>query len=230
MTTTGGSQPRDDVQLASLTAAIGYGGLQATIISAIALVISAFSLYESSFKTAALETFIPPVIHYARDAGGNVELFAVPVTITNAGARTGTVLALKLDVEDLKTHKTKRYYGAYLGEHQVDADAPNRSFAPLSIAGHQTFTETVRFYPEGNALPRLAEEAGDFRFALSLVTAKPSEPDLVDRLLRHTPHPLVFERTLPWVSDEQLGQRRITIAMHETAAEAAPATDAATDR
>jgi hypothetical protein len=221
MTTTPQSSGADGT-LASL-AAIGYGGLHATILSAVALVLSAFSLYESSFKTADLEIFVPPVIHYARDNDGSVELFAIPITVTNAGARTGTVLSMQLDVEDLKSHKTKRYYSAYLGEHQVDATATNRSFAPLSIAGRETFTETVRFYPEGDVLPRLIEDAGDFRFTVTLLTAEPSHPDLIDRYLRKPPAPIQFERTLPWVSDQQLGSRRITIAMHEKSPE--PATD-----
>ncbi len=167
MTTNGAPRPSsNDATLASLTSAIGYGGLQATIISAVALVISAFSLYESTFKTADLEVFVPPVIHYARDNDGNVELFSVPITVTNSGARTGTILTMQLDVENLNTHKTKRYYSALLGEHQVDASATNRAFAPLSIAGRETFSDTVRFYPDGDALPRLVDEAGDFRFTL----------------------------------------------------------------
>ena len=220
--TTGPQQPRDDGAIASIAIA-GYGGTQATILSAVALVISGFSLYELSFKTAELEVFVPPVIHYARDNGGDVELFAIPITITNGGARTGTVLSMRLDVENLKTHKTKRYYSALLGEHQVDSNATNRSFAPLSIAGHETFTDTVRFYPVGNPFPKLAEEAGDFRFTLGLVTAKPAKPDLIDRYWRLAPEPLVFERALDWVSDEQLGSRRITIAMHEKGEAAKPA-------
>jgi len=223
-TTTGPQQPRDDGAIASIAIA-GYGGTQATILSAVALVISAFSLYESSFKTAELEVFVPPVIHYARDNGGDVELFAIPITITNGGARTGTVLSMRLDVENLKTHKTKRYYSALLGEHQVDSNATNRSSAPLSIAGHETFTDTVRFYPVGNPFPKLAEEAGDFRFTLGLATAKPAKPDLVDRYWRLAPEPLVFERTLDWVSDEQLGSRRITIAMHEKGEAPKPAAE-----
>jgi hypothetical protein len=224
MTTTSGGAPGGDGALASL-AAIAYGGLQATILSAVALVLSAFSLYESSFKTAEIEIFVPPVIHYARDSGGDVELFAIPITVTNSGARTGTVLSMQLEVEDLKSHKTKRYYSAYLGEHQVNPGATNRSFAPLSIAGRETFTDTVRFYPVGNPLPKLAEEAGDFRFTLTLVTAAPAHPDLIDRYLAKAPEPVAFERTLPWVSEEQLGSRRITIAMREKSPEKPPATE-----
>ncbi len=202
-----------DAALSSIVVNSGYGGLHATILSAVALVLSAFSLYEASFKTADIEIYIPPVIQYARDGGGDTEVFVVPITVTNAGARTGTVLAMELNVEDVKTKRVKRYYSAFLGEHQVDADAPNRSFAPLSIPGHGTFSDTVRFYPVGNPLPKLAEEAGDYRFTLSLVTAAPARPDLIDQVLGTKPAPVTFERTLPWISEQLLGSRRITIAM-----------------
>jgi hypothetical protein len=201
--------------LSSVVVNSGYGGLHATILSAFALVLSAFSLYEASFKTADLETYVPPVIQYARDGGGDIEVFVVPITVTNSGARTGTVLSMELNVENLKTKQTKRYYSALLGEHQVDDNAPNRSFAPLSIAGHNTFSDTVRFYPVGNPLPHLADDAGDFRFTLNLITALPAKPDLIDRVLSKKPPPVAFERTLPWISDQQLGSRRITISMPE---------------
>ena len=214
-----------ETALSSVIVNSGYGGLHATILSAFALVLSAFSLYEASFKTAELEIFIPPVIQYGRDGGGDTELFVVPITVTNSGARTGTVLSMELSVEDLKAKRVKRYYSAFLGEHQIDPDAPNRSFAPLSIAGKETFSDTVRFYPVGNPLPKLAEEAGDYRFTLSLVTAMPTRPDLVDRVFGGKPEPVVFERTLPWVSDQQLGSRRITISMPEKGWSAAPAAD-----
>lgn len=211
--------------LSSVVVNSGYGGLHATILSAVALVLSAFSLYEASFKTADIEIYVPPVIQYARDGGGDTEVFVVPITVTNSGARTGTVLSMELEVQDLKSKRTKRYYSAFLGEHQIDADAPNRSFAPLSIPGKGTFSDTVRFYPVGNPLPKLAEEAGDYRFTLSLVTAAPARPDVIDSMLGTKPAPVVFERTLPWISDQQLGSRRITISMPEKGWTAVPAAE-----
>jgi hypothetical protein len=225
MTTTSGTQPNEEYARANLAAAMGYGGWHATILSAFALVLSAYSLYESSFKTAAIEIYVPPVIQYGRDGGGSTEVFVVPITVTNAGARTGTILAMELTAENLKTKQAKRFYGAFLGEHQVDENAPNRSYAPLSIAGRGTFTDTVRFFPVGNPFPKIVDDAGDYRFTLKLVTAAPARPDFIDRLFSNKPEPVVFERTLPWMSDQQLDQRRITISMPEKGWTATPATE-----
>lgn len=193
----------------------GSSGLIAAVFSAMALGFSGFSFYMSALQAADLAVYVPPTIHYARDGGGDIELFAIPVTIANEGARSGTVLSMELEVERAKDKQTKRYYSAFLGEHPRNADALNRQFAPLSISGRAVFTETVRFYAAGNPLPKLVEEEGEYTFRLSLNTATPAEPSLLDRLAGRTAiEPIVFRMTLPWISDQQLGFRRATIAMH----------------
>ncbi len=192
-----------------------YRGWLSTAFSAIALSVSAFSFYMSTLQGAELETYVPPTIHYGRDAGGDTELFAIPLTITNSGARTGAVLSIELEVQNLKTNSTKRYYSAFLGEHPREGAAPNRQFAPLSIPGRGVFSETVRFYPAGDALPRLIDGQGEYAFRLQLTTAAPPEPSIMDRLQgRRQPAPIVFQMTLPWMSDQHLNFRRGTIAMH----------------
>jgi hypothetical protein len=196
----------------------GHGGRVASLLSALALGFSGLSFYESVLKTASLEVYVPPVIHYARDQGGDVELFAIPLTIVNSGARTGTALTMELDVESLRPDapvKTKRYYSAYIGEHPQKDDETNHSFAPLSLAGRTTYSDTVRFYPVGNPLPALVDDAGDYRFTLKLTTAVPARPGLLDGLLRQEIPPISFERTLPWFSEQQLGMRRVAIPMHD---------------
>ena len=195
----------DDGSNANIAETGGHGGRLATILSALALCFSGLSFYESAWKTANLEVFVPPVVYLARD--GETEVFAVPVTIANDGARTATVLSLELEAENLKSGaepKTKRYYSAFLGEHPHLPEGPNRSFAPLSILGKSTFTETVRFYTTGDVLPRLIEDKGDYRFTLKLDTAGAAAPQ-----------PLVFERILPWYSDQQLSFRRAVIGMND---------------
>lgn len=206
-------QQMADNNVAALPEATSHGGRMATLISLFAFVFSGFSLYESTLKQPQLESFVPPVIHYGRDGGGSVDVFAIPVTVTNDGARASTVLSMELEVTD-SAGTTKKYYSAYLGEHQRDSASVNRAFAPITIAGREVFSETVRFYPMGNPLPILVQDAGAFKFKLSLKTARPRDPDLLDKYLRNEPAPLQFDLTLPWISDQQLNFRRATIAMH----------------
>lgn len=203
----------------SIARRVARSGRLATIVSAFAFAFSGVSFYETVMKQPKLDIFVPPVLHYARDSGGDVELFALPVTISNDGARTGTVISMELDVEALKpaegAPQHKRYYSAYLGTHPAqDSGTPGRAFAPMSITGRSSFTDTVRFYPIGNPLPKLVQEPGDYRFTLHVTTGAPAHPDLADRLLRKPPKPLVFERTLTWISEQQLGMRRLAIPMH----------------
>ncbi len=209
----------------------GHGGRVASVLSALALGFSGLSFYESVMKTADLEVYVPPVIHYARDQGGDVEEFAIPLTIVNSGARTGTVLTMELTVESLRadaTIKTKRYYSAFVGDPPVKDDETNRAFAPLSLAGRTTFSDTVRFYPIGNPLPKLVDDAGDYGFKLALTTAVPANPGFLDGLWRKEPEPITFEKTLPWISDEQLGMRHVAIPMQDKSWTATPAKEPAT--
>ena len=190
-----------------------------TGISVVAFCMSGISYYESAMRQAELAVFVPPVIHYGRDGGGDTELFAIPVTITNSGARTGTVLSMDLEVErpakgENEPAQTKRYYSAYLGEHPRSVDVIHRAFAPASIAGRQTYSETIRFYPVGRALPRLVSETGEYRFTLRLNLAQAADATWWDRLWMARVTPTTFTLTLPWLSDQQLGIRRGSIAMH----------------
>ncbi len=194
------------------------GGRVATLVSLFALLFSALSYYESALKQADLDVFVPPVIQYARDGGGDVELFSIPLTIANSGSNTGTVLALELVVTnpaEKAEPKSKTYYSAFVGEHPRDAAANQRAFAPISVPGRASFSETIRFYPQGNPLPRLVQEAGEFAFTLKLTVAVPPDPSWLDRLVKiGAPQPLTFMRSLPFLSDQQLGFRRATVSMH----------------
>jgi len=211
-----GGDPTGAVRSAVEVAKAGArGGWFATVFSAAAVGLSCISVYVSTLQAAQIEIYVPPTIHYARDGGGDTEVFAIPLTVANSGARNATVVSMELEVRNLKTNVTKRYYSAFLGEHPREATAPNRQFAPLSIAGRGVFSETVRFYPVGAALPKLVDDKGEYAFRLQLNMAAPSQPSLLDRLQgRVQPAPVSFEMTLPWISDQQLGMRRGFIVMH----------------
>lgn len=194
------------------------GGLLATLLSAVALLFSGLSYYESALKAADLEVHVPPVIQYARDGEGDV--FAVPITISNNGSNTGTVLAMELLVENPAaaedgSSKSKTFYSAFSGEHPREATALNKSFAPVSVPGRASYSETVRFYPQGNALPRVINDKGDFKFTLKLTVAGADHRGPIERLFTASPPtPVTFTRRLPFISHQHLDFRRGTISMH----------------
>lgn len=206
-----GRRPGDDLAPSSIAEHGSHGGLLATVISAVALIFSGFSYYESSMKTADLSVYVPPTIQYARDGR---DVFNVPITIANDGARTGTVLTMELDVEKIggpaaaSGMKTRHFYPAFIGEYpQGEEKSASRTFAPLAISGHSTFTETVRFYPMDDEEGVLIDDKGDFRFTLKLVTAKAGAPDLLEKAFRTDPLPLVFDLNLPYLAIQHLAFR-----------------------
>ena len=193
-----------------------HGGLFATILSAVALIFSGMSYYESSMKTADLAVYVPPMIHYARDGA---DVFNVPLTIANDGARAGTVLSMTLDVENLQPdaeRKKVRFHSVFLGDYPRDDKTPLRSFAPISVPGHGTVTETIRFYNMGEMLPMLVTDKGDFRFTLTLNTAK-AGGGFLDSLTQTEPKPLTFDLNLPYFAVQRVSFQNGTIGMFNKA-------------
>lgn len=209
----------DDGGMGTVGEAASHGGnWVATAISAVAFLFSGASFYMSALQQADLEVYVPPVLQYARDGGGEVDVFALPVTISNNGANTGAVLAMELVVDNPKDGaepKSKTFYSAFVGEHPRDATAPHKSFAPIAVPGRATYSETIRFFPQGNPLPKIVQEAGDYTFTLRLTIAAPAEPSWLDHLTGPpAPKPITFSRTLQYLSEQHLAFRRGTISMH----------------
>src|ERR1700730_5799125 len=125
------------------------GGKLAAVLSAIALAISGYSLWETSLKKADVRVFVPPVIQYSAPyQNTNFEVIAVPLTLTNEGARTATVLAMEMDVADPRTKETKHFYAANFGRWTMERTRASayEPFAPISLAGRTSRTESVLFY------------------------------------------------------------------------------------
>jgi hypothetical protein len=196
----------------------GHGGnWLANVLSGPAFLFSGASFYTSALQQADLEVFLPPVLNYGRDDGGEINVFAIPITIAKNGVNTGTLLAFEVTAEALSgSAKPKKFYSAFIGEHPRNPDTPNKTLAPISVPGRATYSEPIRFYPQDEPLPKRVTVAGDYRFTLAVSIAEPAEPSLIDRLFRvRGPSQLQFDRTLPFISVQHLAFRRGTIAMHD---------------
>jgi|KBSSwiStaDraftv2_1062776.scaffolds.fasta_scaffold16054_1 hypothetical protein len=137
-----------------------WGGRITAIGTVVALVFSAFSLWETSLKQAELSVHVPGVVTYARDTtasvetrpSGGFEVLAVPVTIANGGARDAAVVALKLDVKNLKTGLSARFEATYTAEPsffnpEFKAPRTKTPFSALVVAGRSAWRGTIVFYP-----------------------------------------------------------------------------------
>jgi len=148
-------------------------GWVTTVFSAVALLFSAYSLWESRLKQSDLRVFVPAVIEYSSPyQNSNFEAIVIPVTISNEGARTGTVLSLELDVTDPKTNQTKRFYAANFGRWTMERtrNSDYQPFAPIALAGYTSRTETVQFYTRGEEEkpPQMIRQPQAYRFLLTL--------------------------------------------------------------
>ena len=117
--------------------------------SAAAFVVSAYSLYQTTLRRAAIQVFVSPVIRYASPyQNSNFEAFAVPVTLTNEGARSGIIVSMDLQVRAPERDVIKRFYSADLGQWSIEKNRTGdfRPFAPIVLAGRTSHTETILFH------------------------------------------------------------------------------------
>jgi hypothetical protein len=181
-----------------------HGGVTA-IVSAVALLFSAYSLWETSLKQADLSVYVTGVVSYGRDTSdassvqpaGGFEVLAVPITISNGGARDAAVLSLQLDAKNPRTGLSARFEATYTADATYfaasGAKRPKAPFSALVIAGRSAWTGTVLFYPvsysNGKALTPVDKVADfnnalrkkyaeDMGGALSLSVLREKRPDL----------------------------------------------------
>jgi hypothetical protein len=194
----------DANDLATQAVMHAHGGVTA-IVSAVALLFSAYSLWETSLKQADLSVYVTGVVSYGRDnadapsvqPAGGFEVLAVPITISNGGARDAAVLSLQLDATNPRTGLSARFEATYTAEAAYfaasGAKRPKAPFSALVIAGRSAWTGTVLFYPvsysNGKALTPVDKVADfnnalrkkyaeDMGGALSLSVLREKRPDL----------------------------------------------------
>jgi len=148
----------DANEIASHAVLNAHGSVTA-VVSLLALAFSGFSLWETSLKQADLSVYVTGVVSYGRDTSddinvqpaGGFEVFAVPVTIANGGARDAAILSLQLDVKNPKSGLSARFEGNYTVDAAYFVAAgskrPKTPFSALVVAGRSAWTGTILFYP-----------------------------------------------------------------------------------
>jgi hypothetical protein len=161
-------------------------GWASATVAAIALIISAYSLYETSIRRPRLRLFVPPVIQYSSPYNNsNFEVLGIPVTIANLGARSGTVLSIDLVVMNRAKNQSKRFYSAEFGRWTMENARANtfRPFAPLTLQGRSSTSDSILFYSyPDEQIGQIVEANCTVTLALEMRTAEASfvkKPKLV---------------------------------------------------
>jgi hypothetical protein len=202
-----------------------HGGVT-TVFSAIAVLFSAYSLWETSLKQADLSVYVADAVTYTRDPNnedaafqaGGYEVLAVPVTIANSGARDAAVLSLRLDVKNPETGETSRFGAAYTagGEYfapnrgESSSGRPRTPFAALVVAGRSAWSGTILFYSDGYLKKELIKRKGKVETTLTPLTASPS--GWLDRMLGGRPAPVTFTLNVPDTDRLETSLTRLRLA------------------
>jgi len=195
-------------ELATRFARFG-GNTIAILASALALAFSGISLYQTVIKQSRLSMFVPDTISYTRDPEGSFEVFAVPLTVSNSGARDGIVSSVKLEVRNSasgvrQTLEASYFAGSdYFSAKEDPSNNVRRSktpFAPLSVAGRGSFTGTVLFYARQYEKESVVSGQGRYELQLTAETTPTEALGFLDSLWSTDIAPKQFTYEMPQVS------------------------------
>lgn len=147
------------------------GNVTTALVSLVALLLSGYSVYESSFRAAEIHAFIGPNLNYAAPSNNNFEVFGIPITITNSGGRSGTVLAMRLTVTNPRTKAVKRFFSADVGTWVIEEarTSHHQGYAPVVVPGKASASEEVLFYTvDDEKVQSIVDDIGDYQFDLTL--------------------------------------------------------------
>jgi hypothetical protein len=186
------------------------------VVSASAIIFSGISLWHTSLRAARLNAFVPPIIRYASPYQNSIfEVFEIPVTVINGGARTGTILSMDLVVADVQRNLSKRFYAAAAGPWNLDRTG-FQPFTPMALAGRASQSATLLFYPRNDeTVMQIVQEPGQFQFRLVLNVAGARAPTILSRLFGGaSPAPLTFEMNLPILDHRAFTQGSGSVALN----------------
>src|SRR5262249_46659844 len=146
------------------------------------------------------------VMYYTRDTDG-AEAFAVPLTITNRGARDAVVTVLDLRVSQAKAAATVTHFvGTYIGA-GGNLAKDKQPFTPLSIPGRGAYAGLVIFHPDDvgdqkrRPQPVVADGVDEaYRFCLSAQSEGGSHIPLLDTVFGAPAAAISFEARIPWAA------------------------------
>lgn len=172
--------------------------------SAVALLLSGVSLWETVLKQPQLKVYVGESMFYTRDPWGSYEVFVVPITIVNSGAQDGAVTSLKLDLANNETGAKDTFDSAYTadatwfsGSDNVTnrTKRPKSPFSALSIAGRSAWSGTILFYSSEFRDKRVAEPRSQLTGEINLTAVRTD--GWLDRLIGHTPSPIKVAMSVP---------------------------------
>ncbi len=142
-------------------ASLGTSAVITTLVSAVALLFSGFSFYETVLKQPEIRLYPPALVHlYRKDFR---DIIAFPVTLSNDGAKRGTILSFNMEVSNPATGETRQFENLYFGNDPKDT---SRIFTPLTIAGRSSVGDVVMFYATSNGA--FFETTGGVPLALNI--------------------------------------------------------------
>jgi hypothetical protein len=179
----------------------------AILTSVVALGFSGYSFYETVVKQPELRIYTSPLVYMYRV--NFLDVFAIPVTVSNDGARRGTVLSFDLEVTHRETGKTMTFQNQKFGE---APGAGARLFTPMTVAGRSSATDIVLFYAlaPGSFVQTTGPVTLPLRFALKMNVDTSG-----DWLSPRQPAPVVFEMTADYVQSHQLMERGTPTVLHD---------------
>ncbi len=171
------------------------GGRFSTLIAVVALLFSAFSFYETVLRRPDIRVFVPPIIKFSHPGSGSFEVFNIPLTLSNFGARPGTVLSMELLVTNPKAKTVKRFYSAATGDWNKSVKGGLSSFKPISVAGKSSHPTDLLFYTrKGESVERILDlEGGGYKFELTLNLVSSDTIWPLDELWPSKVAPIKFE-------------------------------------
>jgi hypothetical protein len=186
--------------------------------SLVALATALYSVWTTALKRADLKAFVPPTIRYASPyQNSNFEVFEIPVTVLNQGARTGTVLAMSLTVQAPGSQTPKRFYAHGTGSWTLDhaRGGPCPAFSPIALAGRASQSSTVLFYARGDeTVMQVVEATGDYKLTLAFETALARDNGWLARWFQHRMKPMTFIMRLPHLDHRAFTSGSGTLSLH----------------